>query len=452
MTSIFEHEVLWLRKEKIIESQFTHAVLWPVYEFRVLNYESLHQRNSDLNPFERAIVGLAENGICEIKKQADLLALSEEFIAHIHTKLVSTGKIDSDGKPRFARSAINSEEKVVARCMYQDPWTGSMWPRSIESTRRQTVLAESDEARPTLIVGTTGDPIKIRTFEVSPPEAETKLPTADDIVNAIRSWMKIESQQMEKIKRPKMNLRLRGSPKTKKLVYLVCPNRRNKNGNPIIEDPFGCPSWSVFVRHRKNLSQELPAFGRWLNGDQEALLETSPAEEGIFERFQQLERLFLSAESDSVNHQVYLDLQDLSHRLVEEIIDGAPNQNQATLNCLVDPLSDVRLLEKLARMFGFDSDHSFSTKDDVKRYRDTNYGTLSQKCAMLLLYFRPEEVGGLLHSLAKNCPKFFYLVKITESSERPVEKIKAQVRVISHLFEARSSTVGSLSQGDEAHG
>ena len=443
MTLTLEHEVLWLRDKKIIESGVTHAVLWPAYEFAVMSYQSIHQRDSDLNPFERAIIGLAENGISEIKRQAELLALDEDLVAHIHTSLVNSKKIDSDGKLRATRSATVDEEKIVAQYMYQDPWTGSMWPRSIGLERRQRLPAELEDGKPTLLVGTTGDPLKIRTFEVGPPESETNLPTSDDLVDAVRSWMKIESQQMNRPKGSRLNLRLKMSPKTKKLVYLVCPNQRIKNEKPVLEDPFGCPSWLVFEGQRKNLLQELPAFGRWLTGGIGTSLEESTDEIGLLERFRQLESYIFNAGSDIALSQVHQDLQDLSHTLLDQIIAGVSGRKQDVLNCLIDPLSDARLLEKLARVFGFDSDGLFTTKDDVKIYCETNNGTLVQKFAFLLLCFPPEDHGGLLYDLARKCSNFFNIVKITESNNRLGEKVKAQIQVLNHLFETFSTSVRS---------
>ena len=68
MSPQLKYETLWLDKiESMNNPTSKFAILWPAYEFTVMTYEHRQSDGLDVNPFERAIIGLVENGVDEIK-------------------------------------------------------------------------------------------------------------------------------------------------------------------------------------------------------------------------------------------------------------------------------------------------------------------------------------------------------------------------------------------------
>jgi hypothetical protein len=63
-----------------------------------MSYKSEDSGGLHLNPFEKAIFGLAQIGVVEIKNQAKHLHLHESFVAHVHTDLVNMEVLDGNGR------------------------------------------------------------------------------------------------------------------------------------------------------------------------------------------------------------------------------------------------------------------------------------------------------------------------------------------------------------------
>ena len=429
MSPQLKYETLWLDKiESMNNPTSKFAILWPAYEFTVMTYEHRQSDGLDVNPFERAIIGLVENGVVEIKKQAELLNLHEAFVAHLHTDLVNKGILNDGGHLKTKMLQLIGEETQAAFRIYQDPWDGKLWPRLSSAEYRKTMVTETVDGKVGLIVGTTGDPIQIRAFEVMPPQHMPVQPTSDDAAKAMKSWYQIEKNSRGISK--KLSQRpIKLFPGTRQLVYLCCLNDQGETGRPVVNDPFGSPSWNFFVSRLTLIANEQPGLGRWLyykddrNSDDSELSDEMiiDSELGHLE-----ERLIGGKGRQRLGDksQSRLDVKALGHRAVDRIW---ATRTENYLPLLLDAQSDFVLLCKLATAMGFDS-LGLTGATDFKEICESNSGTLRDRCSSLLLAFRPDAPGPLQHLVAR-CPNIFTLLESAESAnptrESDVGLIKA---------------------------
>lgn len=415
MTVVLKHPVLWLGQKEIMSKPSSlHAILWPAYEYTVMTYKILNASESELNPFERAIVGLVEIGYVQIKKQAELLNLNEAFVAHLHTALINREILDGNGNLKSKLKRPTVEEKQEAFHMYQDPWSGKLWPQLSSADYRKTMVAEVDDGKIRLIVGTTGDPIEIKAIEVNPPRHKPASPTSDDASSAMRSWFE-NGKSGRRNSKNSAQRPLKIFPNSQQLVYLCCPNHRGELNMPRVDDPFGSQSWKSFSKQVVKVAKEQPGLGWWLYGKTEDG-ETNPKLEDDSKNdcaFTNLRARLIEGNSEyrgGDKTQVRLDLIAIGHESIGQIWE---NRTQDYLPLMLDPQNDFDLICSLAIATGFET-KGLSGASDLSVIGDSNSGSLSERCSALLLGYR-SDVPNIMHQLAARCPNIFALLEAAES-------------------------------------
>ncbi|THV24497.1 hypothetical protein [Glycomyces paridis] len=162
-------------------------VLWPVLQYRVVT-PLIH--DPAVNPFQRAILGLARAGVRKVPEFASHLALEPEFAQLVQDELRTSNYLDEHGAvTRKGLEALDDgfldPQRVVVTHVYQDPFTGVLWPAAVPSPllvgarwtsreRAEVELASAGKSRPIT-------PIVVPV----PPDTAFETPSADDIVEAV---------------------------------------------------------------------------------------------------------------------------------------------------------------------------------------------------------------------------------------------------------------------------
>ena len=436
MMKKIDHDVLWLgSKERMNSPASNHAILWPAYEFTVMSYESEDSGGLHLNPFEKAIFGLAKIGVVEIKKQAKHLHLHESFVAHVHTDLVTMQVLDGNGRVSERAPKVETKETPFAYRIYQDPWTGNLWPQLGSMEDRKTMIVQADQGKVALVVGTSGDPHLIKAFEVSPPHFAPEIPTTDDAFNASREQIRNLNRIKGGVKKS-FPQKVKLLPETRQLVYLCCLNHKGEPGKPQIEDPFGDSTWRPFVNGVTARAEEIPSLARWIYRDSAEtddfeLLEENPS---LSSRILDLERKLTGADHGSRNRnldQVRLDILSLGHEAID-LLWSDRTENFSLL--LLGEQVDFSLISALAKTMGFEFSGLIGVID-LKSVCETNSGSLRERCVALLFGFR-SDISSTIHRLSGICPDLFGLLEKAEDSELSRESDDCLIRAVSSLVKA----------------
>lgn len=171
------HHVRWSSRQ---------FLLWPVWAYRVV---APRIRNQKCNVLQRAIIGLARAGVYRPDDISNLLSihtsLAEFIISELkHLKLLDrNGFITESGLRAIEEDAIEDQD-LVAGYVFQDPWTGEIWPRFVEKLG-YCELEYNDQGYPILLFGTVGKPKRDQAFTVIPRKEVIPLtPSPSAIVQA----------------------------------------------------------------------------------------------------------------------------------------------------------------------------------------------------------------------------------------------------------------------------
>ena len=179
-------------------------LLWPAYAFQVVAPEP-HQRQ--LNILQKHVLNFCESGINKIEKIAELLTIEQDLVAYIFLELQSLAALDDDFLPTRAGRDLLLEEKadnpkMVAGYVFQDPWTGKLWPRFVRQLSFVDVKYD-DRNRATLNLGSHGKPWSEHAFRVIPGSNNVCLqPEPEDILKVVRlhrRQYRIWKQQKENV-------------------------------------------------------------------------------------------------------------------------------------------------------------------------------------------------------------------------------------------------------------
>lgn len=401
-------DVLWLRQPNEREDPPTrHAVLWPAIEYTALVFVHVTSNDTKLDPFERAVLGAAANGLIEIRKQADFLNLNEDFVGHIHGRLVDRGMLSREGRYRNQADAPLDAQAPVAIRLYQDPWSGILWPRFVTEHWRRRLPFDASNGPAVVHAGTTGAPVEIRSFWVARPTHDPGVPTSDDAREAVRTWTRFRSRIRVRGTSIPQNGPIKLLPDSAQAVYLCCPNHRGRPGRPDVMDPFDGPTWAPFVRSLAEQSRPGAPLARWLYGESTEATDDRIADtQSLQERIGRLAETINTTSSTSTRWpQICHDMEAAGHEAVDAL--------WATGDVMVEPLfldpqSDLTLLEQACVTTGFDPTDlpvAAGLPEAVE-----GAGSLSQRCAALLLRFRA-DIEGPLHRLSERCPDLFTLLR-----------------------------------------
>lgn len=161
-------------------------LLWPAWAYRVV----APRMQPQLNVLQRAVMGLSHAGVRRAEDIADSLSIHRDLAAFILFELIEIRHLDDDGAPtprglkRLDEDTAELQD-LVAGHVFQDPWSGELWPRFV--TRLEYCAVEYGERGfPSLLLGPTGAPRRQRAFMVFPRSGGSpSAPSALSIINAV---------------------------------------------------------------------------------------------------------------------------------------------------------------------------------------------------------------------------------------------------------------------------
>lgn len=164
-------------------------ILWPALMYRVV---APQVRPRELNVLQKAVLGMCRAGVTDAQSVGSRLHIHSDLAAHIYLELRDRHLLGSNGLPTEKGREIFETETIDARQMvtghvFQDPWTGDLWPRFIEKLDYVELQQNPNSGFPDLVLGTRGKPRPERAFMVLPADlALPPAPSASDIVAATR--------------------------------------------------------------------------------------------------------------------------------------------------------------------------------------------------------------------------------------------------------------------------
>ena len=164
-------------------------VLWPALMYRVVAPE-VHDRT--LNVLQKAVLGMCRAGVTISQRIGERLHIHADLAALIYLELRERRLLASNGLPTQNGRDLFEEETLDARRMitghvFQDPWTGDLWPRFLERLDYGELHQNPNSGFPDLVLGSKGKPRRERAFMVRPGDlALPPAPGASEIVRATR--------------------------------------------------------------------------------------------------------------------------------------------------------------------------------------------------------------------------------------------------------------------------
>lgn len=163
-------------------------VLWPALMYRVVAPEV---RDRKLNVLQKAVLGMCRAGTTSVQRIGERLHIHTDLAALICVELRQRGLLGSNGLPTEKGRELFEEETLDARQMitghvFQDPWSGDLWPRFIENLD-YVELQQNSNGFPDLVLGSKGNPRPERAFMVLPGDlAVPPAPSASEILHVTR--------------------------------------------------------------------------------------------------------------------------------------------------------------------------------------------------------------------------------------------------------------------------
>ena len=167
-------------------------LLWPAWAYRVV---APRVRQRKLNVLQRAIMGLCRAGVPRVDAIAEHLSVHADLVAFIVSELGDLGYLDQHGLPTVHGARVLEDDsfetqEMVAGYIFQDPWSGDLWPRFVESLD-YCELEFNESGFPSVLLGTTGKPRRYRTFTVLPRvQVSPATPSAAAVVQAVAQHRK----------------------------------------------------------------------------------------------------------------------------------------------------------------------------------------------------------------------------------------------------------------------
>lgn len=167
-------------------------LLWPAWAYRVV---APRVRQRKFNVLQRAIMGLCRAGVHRVDAIAEHLSVHADLAAFILSELRDLGYLDQHGLPtehgiKVLEDDSFETQEMVAGYVFQDPWSGDLWPRFVESLD-YCELEFNENGFPSVLLGTTGKPRRHRTFTVLPrAQLSPSTPSAAAVVQAVAQHRK----------------------------------------------------------------------------------------------------------------------------------------------------------------------------------------------------------------------------------------------------------------------
>lgn len=187
MAPVFDTDTPILIPDRVDYHGRLKWVLWPALQYRVV---TPLVRDPSVNPFQRAILGLARAGLREIAETASLLGLAVEFAELVRDELRTLryldefGAITGQGLAALDDGFLDPQQVVVTH-VYQDPFTEVLWPAAVSSPLLVGARWSSRE-RAELELASAGNSKPVSALAVPVPRSTAfTTPASDDIIEAV---------------------------------------------------------------------------------------------------------------------------------------------------------------------------------------------------------------------------------------------------------------------------
>lgn len=169
-------------------------LLWPAVQYRVVT-PLVHE--PEINPFQRAMLGLAQAGHRDLAAIARLLGMTEELAHLVREDLRTLRHLDEFGAITDTGCAALDDgfldpRRIIVTHIYQDAFTGMLWP-AIVPLPLLVGARWMDKGHAEFDLGTAGRPARAQALAVRPEETTlTAVPSADDVIEAVSRGSRAE--------------------------------------------------------------------------------------------------------------------------------------------------------------------------------------------------------------------------------------------------------------------
>lgn len=166
----------------------TEYLLWPLLAYRTM--APVGRSLIGVNLLERTFLGLARAGVRDPGQIANLTGVATKLAFHVCASLIDRAEplLDSTLRPtadgdRLLDDVGIEERKQVAGWIFQDPWTGELWPRFVSELPTVPV-----NVFPELELGTEGKPFTYSPIVMAPPAGAIASPRPQDVLRSVRIY------------------------------------------------------------------------------------------------------------------------------------------------------------------------------------------------------------------------------------------------------------------------
>lgn len=313
-------------------------LLWPAWAYRIVAPMSSERR---INFIEKAVLGFCRAGIIRASEIADRIHIHTDLSAYIMKGLQEKNYIRDDGLPTKRGNELLESENIQypemkAGYIFQDPFTGELWPR-FEEKLNYIDTERNAKGFLELIFGSKGKPwhqnVHIHFPEKNAPPFQ---PDTGEILRKLRQYNKavknaehgeyyededLLDHEMEKISLKRIDFVDEEPDPVFLTTYLYIPRDERDGFDWYVCDPFGL-GYSPFLR--RSIESQKDNSKKGLYSVLQRLLGKSPLEtiddhRELFKRFsaeaalETENRLTLSIR----NFNVYKHLNDMGAALKE---------------------------------------------------------------------------------------------------------------------------------------
>jgi hypothetical protein len=176
-------------------------LLWPVYAYRVL---APKPKSRDLNIFQKAILGFCRTGERKKENIAKTLHLDMELVDTVLGELREANLVNPDfsltskGERTLDEELDELPAEIVNSFVFQDPWTGKLWPRIVEHREFARVEYEGNSRYPTLLLGSIGSNRRLKPFvKTGDQDMMPRTPQVSEILEARQQFEKDKRKQFQ---------------------------------------------------------------------------------------------------------------------------------------------------------------------------------------------------------------------------------------------------------------
>jgi hypothetical protein len=266
-------------------------VLWPALAYRVVAPDN---NANELNFLQHAVLGLCGAGCRSAELIANHLHIHPQLALLILEELQLRALIDRDGKTGRNGKASQGREtsrpdRMIAGWVFQDPWSGELWPR-FASKLNYCQTESEDDSFAHLIFGSTGKPWQRRAFkQMPPPECAWPQPTSLQVLRvadlhrrALKRTQDTEEAIDEEFSNPasttsisRISLIEPGPRPVFLMTFLYTPHTKTATTDWYVCEPFG---FSPSAKFRRAVEARL-GDSRGLTATLERLLRKSVHED-----------------------------------------------------------------------------------------------------------------------------------------------------------------------------